>query len=289
MRVVLSLFFLAYSLLASAQWMERTIQVDGRDRAYLVQVPPTIGLHPLIIGFHGGGSTAEQFRSQSGLQDYTREHILVYPQGWGRTWNAWTCCGRAVADNVDDVKFVRAILLDLDRLHAEVDRHRVYATGFSNGASLVYRLACEASDIITAVAPHSGARLDTANCRPLRPVPIMHVHGLVDERAPIEGGPGRWSEDDSMPPIADVISFWAQNNGCSLTASSYILPGAICQARLFCQDRAEVLLCVVPRLGHQWAGASPSEEQIVRLGPARPDVKATPAMLRFFSRQEWKP
>jgi len=34
-----------------------------------------------------------------------------------------------------------------------IDRQRVFAAGFSNGAAMVYRLACERPDRVAAVAP----------------------------------------------------------------------------------------------------------------------------------------
>jgi poly(3-hydroxybutyrate) depolymerase len=41
------------------------------------------------------------------------------------------------AANIDDIKFVHAILDDL-HLIANIDRRRIYATGFSNGAMFYY-------------------------------------------------------------------------------------------------------------------------------------------------------
>ena len=67
------------------------------------------------------------------------------------------CCGPSQTYNVDDVAYTRGILNDLEINHNfNIDRNRVYATGHSNGAGMTWRLACEASDIITAAAPNDG-------------------------------------------------------------------------------------------------------------------------------------
>ena len=49
----------------------------------------------------------------------------------------------------------RSLLASLRSL-VSIDPRRIYASGFSNGAILAQRLACEATDIFAAVAPVSG-------------------------------------------------------------------------------------------------------------------------------------
>ena len=75
-------------------------------------------------------------------------------RGGMRTWNAGggrdgTVCvsGDACKRGVDDVAYVRALLADVGA-RIDVDPKRVFATGFSNGAALAHRLACEAADAV---------------------------------------------------------------------------------------------------------------------------------------------
>lgn len=60
-------------------------------------------------------------------------------------------------NKVDDIGFLHALI---DRLHRDdnIDPKRIYVTGISNGAMLSYRLACELSSEIAAIAPVEGAR-----------------------------------------------------------------------------------------------------------------------------------
>jgi polyhydroxybutyrate depolymerase len=70
-----------------------------------------------------------------------------------------------------------------------VDRGRIYATGMSNGAMMTYRLACEAPELIRAIAP--GAGTDNMNsCNPSRPVPGLHFHARDDSHVLFTGGAG---------------------------------------------------------------------------------------------------
>jgi len=142
---------------------EIALHHGGIDRSYIVHIPPGVsGPAPVIIAFHGGGSNAEaqqRYSEMGKLAD--REHIIVvYPNGTGsqrmRVWNAGTCCGSAPAKRIDDVAFIRAVVSDVAKRVA-IDRTRVFATGFSNGAMMVYRLAAEAPDLVAAIAPVSGS------------------------------------------------------------------------------------------------------------------------------------
>ena len=176
----------------------RTLQVDGRERSWLIHVPPKYDPQkrsPVVLIFHGGGSNAEQMIRFCGLNEKADQQgfIAVYPRGTGRferllTWNGGNCCGYAQSNKVDDVAFVRALLDDLATV-ANIDPKRVYATGMSNGAIMCYLLASELSDRIAAIAPVAGP-MGTEMCSPKRPVPVIHFHGTDDQFAPFNGGKG---------------------------------------------------------------------------------------------------
>src|SRR5205085_12472741 len=127
------------------------------ERSYVVHVPVAQGALPVVINLHGGGSNAESQQRYSGMDAVAdREHfIVVYPNGTGRgrflVWNAGTCCGRAPMQHIDDVGFIRAVIGDLAN-RTPIDRHRIYATGLSNGSMMTYRLAAEAPDLVAAIA-----------------------------------------------------------------------------------------------------------------------------------------
>src|SRR5690606_6342607 len=102
----------------------------------------------------------------------------------------------------DDVGFLKAVIADLGR-RLRIDASRVYATGMSNGGMMAYRLACEASDVFRGIAAVAGTD-NTRNCRPARPVPVLHIHARDDDRVLFEGGAGDVFRNEAA--AADFIS-----------------------------------------------------------------------------------
>src|SRR5215216_7507861 len=140
---------------------ERQLTVDGMERSYLLHIPPGVDMDdpsPLVFAFHGAGSDPQEMASASEFSAVSDEagFILIYPVGLEQTWNAGSCCGSAVEKNIDEAAFVQQILADVEGI-AKVDPKRIYATGFSNGGGMVYRLACEMSGTFAAVAPVAGS------------------------------------------------------------------------------------------------------------------------------------
>ena len=176
----------------------RTLQVDGRERSYLVHVPPKFDPKkptPVVLIFHGAGTNASIMVGFCGMNKKSDEanFVAVYPNGTGTadlflTWNAGGFQGPNADHRPDDVKFVSMLLDDLATV-MNVDPKRVYATGMSNGGMLCYRLAAELSDRIAAIAPVSGT-MAIEEYKPKRPVPVMHFHGTTDRIVPFNGPDG---------------------------------------------------------------------------------------------------
>ena len=250
------------------------IRINGFSRTYLVHVPsgyaPEAPL-PLVVVIHGAFDTAEGMERVSGFSRLADREgfIVLYPNGMGlfgflQHWNAGHCCGKAADDHIDDVGFIAATIEDVtSRLN--VDRDRVYMAGFSNGGMLAYRFAAERGDLLAAVAPMAAsiagrAADDVPEWRvpePVRPLPILIVHGLSDDDVPYAGGVSRhrggtrtyWSVEQST-------DFWVTRNGCAPRATTRLLYGGkvVLQTWGECRDRAEVALCLIKDWGHLWPG-----------------------------------
>lgn len=115
---------------------------------------------------------------------------------------------------VDDVAFTRAILADLAK-RMPIDRRRVYATGFSNGAMMVYRLACEAPDLVAAIAPVSGAM--SHSCQPTIRVPVVHFHATNDPVVPYEGNRPSSVSGAVYQGVVQGLAKWLAPNACRAT------------------------------------------------------------------------
>lgn len=125
--------------------------------------------------------------SVSGLSDYADAHgfDVAYGSGVGGAWNAGGCCGQP---GVDDLGYLRSLVGSVAAA-TPVDRRRVYLIGFSNGAMMAYRAACELPDTFVAAGVVAGALLNGVDCTGTT-VHVYLIHGTSDKTVPINGGVG---------------------------------------------------------------------------------------------------
>jgi polyhydroxybutyrate depolymerase len=250
------------------------IEFDGERRSYQLHVPASYDGStpvPVVLNFHGLTQTGELQREQSKMDRKSDEEgfIVVYPNGVSNAWNS----GGGISE-ADDVGFARAVIDDV-AARGCIDRKRVYATGMSNGGQMSHRLACEAADVIAAVAPHSGGlRIDPSDCRPSRPIPILHFHGENDTIASFE----------SIP--ADIAT-WARLNECTDESEVTFQQGDVtCTTRSQCKDGVSVTLCAASDAGHCWFGYECPVIGSVNLGGDTTSINANDAMWALFETVE---
>ena len=200
----------------------QTLTVQGMERTYFLHIPSGLNNQqavPLVFVFHGLQESSAFARIYSGLDQIANVNgfVVVYPEGSGdssaRSWNAGGCCGYAKQNNVDDSAFIRAIIEDVGTI-IKIDPKRVYAAGFSNGALLSYRLACEMSDTFAAVAPVAGVLVHSP-CEPAQPVSLIDVHGMTDTVVPFDGGGFNPGTGQPFPPVQDSVATWIKLDGCT--------------------------------------------------------------------------
>jgi polyhydroxybutyrate depolymerase len=194
--------------------VEKTINIDGLERRYLVCVPRRVQeAMPVVLAFHGGGGSPRQMEQHTALDEVVEREgfVLAYPESVGSNWND----GRgetfilAQRENINDVEFVRRLLDVLTEEH-KINRGRVFATGISNGAAMSHRIAAEASDVIAGIAPVVGgmAPAIAEKFKPEFPVSILIIQGDSDPFVPIAGGTvvaGRGRARGEVPPMKDVL------------------------------------------------------------------------------------
>ncbi|MGH8590875.1 MAG: alpha/beta hydrolase family esterase, partial [Gammaproteobacteria bacterium] len=86
---------------------------------------------PLVVALHGGGGSGRNFMGTTGyhVKADAENFIVVFPTGTGNppTWNASTeCCGQANTNQIDDVRFLREMVLSLLGAYT-IDSAKVYA------------------------------------------------------------------------------------------------------------------------------------------------------------------
>lgn len=276
---------------AEAGTHERTIDIAGGERSYLLHVPPAYdGLTPLalVLVFHGGGGRAENAVRMTHMDEVADEHgfLAVFPNGSGRldnallTFNAGSCCGYAANEAIDDVGFARQLISELTSTLA-VDPRRVYVTGMSNGGMMSYRLACEASDLIAAAAPVAGA-LNVDPCRPAEPVSLIAFHGTEDTSV-LYGGGEPITRVDPNPrndtSVAASVGFFVEHNGCDAPPASERVGGIVIDRWSGCAAGTSVELYTVEGYGHSWPGGEPGFR-----GASEPtqEIDASEIIWRFF-------
>jgi polyhydroxybutyrate depolymerase len=210
----------------SGSMVKRTITVSGQGtRSYYIYIPSfgsSVGPYPLLFSLHGGGGTAMMHAGTSKLNNFASQQkfYVAYPEGTGviQTFNGGACCGSAQSRNVDDSAAILAMLGDIQAKY-NVDPDSIFASGFSNGAIMSHRLACDLADKFAGIAAFSGgsgefdsnlARYFT--CNPSRPIRILHFHSTNDRNYPIAGGLGDGSSATPFYAIDATIGDWIRRN-----------------------------------------------------------------------------
>ncbi|HSR85908.1 MAG TPA: PHB depolymerase family esterase [Streptosporangiaceae bacterium] len=236
----------------------------SRSRTYWLHVPVRYDPHrltALVLAFHGGGSTGSQMERVTGLSALAdREGFLVaYPnalrQGRGRYPPGWDSSGPAdpYAGGIDDGLFVSDALTAIQAAYC-VDPARIWATGFSNGASMVGYLACVLAARIAAFAPVEAVFFQIpGGCHPAHPAAILDVHVRTDPVAPYAGAPARGSPDYYALSIPMWLRGWASRDGCN-SASEQVArhDGMTQEAWTRCPGHDAVVGEVLPAGGHAW-------------------------------------
>ncbi|MCA9120615.1 MAG: prolyl oligopeptidase family serine peptidase [Planctomycetales bacterium] len=192
---------------------EMTWSVGELKREAIVYPPKqkTVTGSPVVFGFHGHGGSARNASRSFGFERLWPEALVVYMQGIptpGRLTdpegkrNGWQ---HDVGEQGDrDLKFFDAVLATL-REKYDIDEHRVYATGHSNGGGFTYLLWATRPDVFAAFAPSAAT---SRRLQELTPKPALHIAGRNDNLVLFS-----WQER--------AIAAVKKTNGCSVNGSKW--------------------------------------------------------------------
>jgi polyhydroxybutyrate depolymerase len=288
-----------------------TMTSGGKARTSLRYVPAGVARTtpmPVVFDIHGLGSNMTQ---QEGVTQFEHlaasEHFVVLtPDGLNARWNT------IVQRPNGDVDFLMALL---DRTERElcIDTARVYSTGYSDGGLMSSALACLVPDRIAAVGLVSGIT-HGPGCHPSRPMPIMVFWGKQDLVLPFYGGLGEALRDllsgkampqdlkaptapipvaqqDGFPPVEQVVSSWADTDGCPSTPTKVAVASDV-EQRIYvdCRDASSIRFYVVSDGGHAWpgsklesaAGAANPTGQAAIIGYTTMKISARDLIWKFF-------
>jgi polyhydroxybutyrate depolymerase len=276
------------------------LHAGGRERRYLVHVPCGYDGRrpvPVVLMFHGAGGTAELAKNDTGWADKAdREGFLVvFPEGtrpdpsrpatFRTNPQIWQGPPRQQGHRppVDDIGFVRGILDELEGAFL-IDTHRLFATGFSNGAAFCFFLATQLSRRLAAIGPVAGlCRVKEPKLE--RPVPTIFLIGTRDPLVPLHGGEVKspWEQRPvPRPAVRDSILTWARANGCPLGPQTTEEKDGV-RVETFgpCAAGAELKYCTIEGLGHFWPGGPANLSERLAGKPSM-KLRATEVIWDFF-------
>ncbi len=247
------------SMVAGGNYRQ-TISVNGLKRDFIIHVPLRFRrgqASPVVVNFHAFETNAEIDMFLWALYAKADEMpnnppIVVYPNGmsmqsaginsgmFGTESRFWLTDG--VKDNLlingfsapdaNDAAFFDAMIDNLGSL-LSIDRSRVYVSGFSQGGMFAYEVACKRAGKIAGMASVSGF-LDTNNCAPSKPVPVIQITGtgepLFDTAETLtnycKGNASSCGFRVFVKNSAQKsVEFFAERNGCAQILSTSILDG----------------------------------------------------------------
>jgi polyhydroxybutyrate depolymerase len=266
-----------------------TLDFGGLSRSYIVHVPPG---HPtgLVVNLHGGGGTGggQQILTNFDVAADANNLLVVYPDGFGKSWDDGRGVSPADRRHVDDVGFLVALVGKLLNDFG-VDPGHVFATGMSNGGFMANRLACDRADVFAAIAPVAGTLGVNVTCNPSRPVAVLEVHGTADPLVPFNGGEVRGRGGVShVISVPAMVGRWRAVDGCQGEPSAEQLPsagdGTVVHrfASTACAPGTEVVFFQVDRGGHTWPGGKQYLPKVV-IGPTTHAFDASQTIARFFA------
>ncbi len=182
-----------------------TLTVGGVVRDYRVHVPAGLTGTPraLVLVLHGGGGQGlnvantgvhplSVFRTVADREGF----VVVYPGGLPAMDGnpGWNDCraDNQMAGNADDLAFLDA-LIERVRVQYGLPLAQVFMSGGSNGAQMTLAYAVSRASNVAAVATSNGnlpqiPKPGACSAAPSRAVPILMVHGTLDEPMPYGGG-----------------------------------------------------------------------------------------------------
>lgn len=241
---------------------------DDLERKFRLHIPSDAQPDaPLVVVIHGYTSSAQIIEGYSGMNALSEEHgfVVVYPQGTTDDWgNNFFNVGYDFHDSipVDDIGYIHA-LIDYLQESLQLSATNVFSMGMSNGGDMSYMLACQ-SDVVKAIAPVAGCMMKHIyeTCEPNRSVPVLEIHGTLDDVTLVEGDVDNSEGWGAYMPLNDTIQFWVSHNNLDASETTDIDDidssdgSTVRYHRYYSSSNAtEVWLYEVIDGGHDWPGA----------------------------------
>jgi polyhydroxybutyrate depolymerase len=207
---------------------ETPTQIEfGGDRVAYLEVPTTYDHSvptPLLVVLHGFTANGYTQLRYTHLIDLVEgEGILaIGPDGTvndsgQQFWNATDACCDEDDSGVDDVAYLGGLVEEIQSVY-NVDPAQVFFFGHSNGGYMSYRMACDRTDLVSALVSLAGATwADSTACTPSETVSVLQIHGDLDSTVLYAGGD---FSIGSYPGAVETVRMWADYDGCGELATT---------------------------------------------------------------------
>lgn len=280
---------------------QETLRHQNTDRRVLFlkpAIPDSNDPAPALVLLHFLDGTPPEMANLTEIALMVRDHgtWVILPEAVSGYWNHTPNAGELLTplgaldlhvglyggSAVDDVGFLTRMIDSMVARHP-IDPRRIYMAGYSNGALMSERYACERPDRIAGAGVVGASMRESLQrrCAPSRPVSMLFINGDSDRVSPYAGTIG-------VLPAPEAAAFWATANGCGATLQRSTLPdieddGTLTQLDAWqgCRDDSAVEFYTVINGGHTWPGTL---DYTPALGRASQDFSATQLLWEFFSR-----
>lgn len=201
-----------------------SIMVNGQEREFRLSVPSSdAGTKlALIIAFHGGGGSGEDFQQQSEFDQLGEQEkfIMAYAIAEDdRTAAEGEWYLNTAATSRDDNDFTEAIVDNLSSQYC-IDQSRLYGIGYSLGSMFTYEIACQLNHRFAAVASYAGTMpVDPETCDLVGSMGVLHIHGkldyIIDYDDDWDWKDGEHEGVGTMSNVPGMIDAWSMRANCA--------------------------------------------------------------------------
>jgi len=248
-----------------------TLSIGTGPRTALVHHPDSAGAGaPLVVVLHGETGSAQQARDEYGWNELADRDgfVVAYPNSVGNTWNlSPACCGQAHANHLNDIGFLHQLVSTIGKTDF-IARSRVFAVGFSDGATLAYTWACSLPGELAGIGPVAG--LLVVGCPTVAPVSVAAVRGAADHtvllasasrpHSPRGSSPaaGPAMDQQRSPSLEATLALFRAIDGCPTIPETTTIP-PVTQRSWTCVATRGVSVALISDVGHVWPGAATAQ------------------------------
>jgi len=234
LKKLITVFLFILSVPCFGQLLTDSLLIDKHYRVFHFNTPKTSGKDvSLMFAIHGSGGNPVSFSKNAAKleeKSVSDNFILVYPAGYKSYWNECRKASGVEANRIDiHEEAFFAGMIDYFKKKYGVNKNQVFASGFSGGGQMAYKMAITMPQTFKAVCAMVANMPTTENMdcqQSKKPVPILIINGTADPVNPYAGG----EMNSAGLTLGTVLStdqsfaYWAELAGYKGAPERNVLP-----------------------------------------------------------------